>query len=131
MYLNNETKRYEGNNYIEYQFASEGGFYIDIPQSMEGEFKNNPDGTITISARKIGYPYELVLSPTQFPVEPLSATVNLQMTNIVQAISVLAMNIGLIQSRKQIIHGVIFSFIHIRNWSLPKYHKLIKKIKQS
>lgn len=124
-YLNHKTKQYEGNNYIEYQFASDGGFYLQMPQLMKGQFEKNLDGTITISALEIGDSQERVLTPTRFPVEPLSATINLQMNNLVQAISVLIINVALIQSRKQIIYGVIFCFIPIRN----SVFRIIKKLK--
>lgn len=112
IYWNEKEKRYEGNRSIMYQFESEGGYFSVVPNNFpekyfeKGSATKNPDGTITVSFYLIGNIRELVYPATKFHVEPTSTTINLKMNNIVQAISILVINVGLIQSRKQIILGV-------------------------
>ena len=119
IYLNENNKRYEGSDKILYQFESDGGFFLRTPENIGGEYlkseqiEKHGDRTETRTLTLVGDLQELVYSPSRFPVEPVSTTDNMKMNNIIQAISILIINIGLIQSRKQIILGVFFCFRNI------------------
>jgi len=110
LYLNDKNKRYEGADQIIYQFESEGGYYLQFPHLLEDLGTKHSDGTVTISITEIGNPRTSIINVTKIPIEPMSATVNMEMTNTVQAISLIVMGIGVIQFRKKIIHAIFFLY---------------------